>query len=194
GSDGDAYKYKNETFTFAATASNIVRNISLHLGTPSSTVNGLLEKSIYRLHNFIGLSPSDSRTTWTGTEFHISKLSLDEGSSGNPVHLILIVLSSFLFIWHRQRNWYASRYQLSLLAAFLLFSVYLKWMPWHSRLHLPLFVLFSPVIGLVLSPRKNQRRTNILMASLIAVASPWVFYNPARPMLGENNVFITNRI
>jgi hypothetical protein len=190
---GSAYQYRNEMFTLSSVISNVIRNVSLHVGTPSSAVNTLLEKSVYRLHNFIGLSPNDSRTTWTGTEFHIPKFSLDEGSSGNPIHLILIVLSSFLFAWRPHQNWYASRYQLSLLSAFLLFSFYLKWMPWHSRLHLPLFVLFSPFIGLVISREKNHRRINILMALLIMGASPWLFYNPARPMLGRNNVFITER-
>ena len=38
---------------------------------------------------------------------------------------------------------------LSLVAAgFVLFAFYLKWTPWHARLHLPLFLLACPVIHL----------------------------------------------
>jgi len=48
-------------------------------------------------------------------------------------------------------------YAIALVAAFLIFCTYLRWQPWNSRLDLPFFVLWSPVISLVLLRRKSHK-------------------------------------
>ena len=64
GKEGANYVYANEVFTFSAVASNLIRNIGLHLGTPYGRVNAALDNTISVLHKFIGISPNDERTTW----------------------------------------------------------------------------------------------------------------------------------
>jgi hypothetical protein len=188
------YIYINEVFTFSVAASNLIRNVGLHLGTPSELVNAALDNDIYFLHRLIGISPSDIRTTWKDTEFHIRKPSLHEDIAGNPIHLFLIMASILLYIFQRYREQDAGLYILSLLVAFLLFCIYLKWQPWHSRLHLALFVICAPFIGLMISRIRNHRIANLSMALLIIMALPWVFGNSSRPILRKNNIFTTNRI
>jgi hypothetical protein len=77
-------------------------------------------------------------------------------------------------------------------AGFLLFSFLLRWQPWNTRLHLPLFVLWSPFIAAVLS--RNQRFASCLAIGLLISASPWVVHNKSRPLTGSWNIFNTSRI
>jgi hypothetical protein len=64
-----------------------------------------------------------THTTRTDTEFHVSKLNFHEDGAGNPIHLVLIAVSILLFVLRRHQNQHARQYALSLLLAFLLFSL-----------------------------------------------------------------------
>jgi hypothetical protein len=194
GREGDGYGYTNEIYSFSAVASNFVRNIGLHIGTPINWINAGLERRILILHGIIGISPNDVHTTWPGTEFHISRLSFHEDTAGNPIHLFLIAASLLLFIFQRPKEYEGVVYIISLLLAFLLFCAFLKWQPWHSRLHLPLFVLAAPFLGLVLSRTWNTKIINSLMVLLMVTTLPWVLLNWSRPILGKNSIFTTSRI
>lgn len=193
--DGDygEFKYANEIFTPAALFSNITRNVGLHLGTPIESVNNFTEQSILLPHTLLGIDINDPRTTWLGRQFRIPKLSSSEFETTNPIHLFLILLSVILFfIYGRKHDLPGlAGYALTVTAAFLLFCFYLKWQPWHSRLHLPLFVLWSPFIALVLSRICNSRTANLIAAILLVAAFPWVFYNQNHPLIKKNNIFNT---
>jgi hypothetical protein len=74
-------------------------------------------------------------------------------------------------------------YLSALSCAFLLFCFYLKWQPWGSRLHLPLFVLFSAFISVVMSTWKYPWLANTVMMILIVSSLPFVLGNSARPLI-----------
>jgi hypothetical protein len=190
--EGPQYGYANETFSPAPVTSNIIRNISLHLGTSIEQPNPGLDKFLYALHDVIGISANDPRTTWGGTVFRSGGITFDEDIAGNPVHLIFII-TAILLSTRQSKEKDVSLYVLSLLLGFLLFCAYLKWQPWHSRLHLPLFVLLSPLIGLTFSRIREIRAANIAMAALVVFALPWVFYNTTRPILGSDSIFTSDR-
>lgn len=187
--------YNNEAFTMATFISNVSRNVGLHIGMPSP-INIVMENGIQKLHNLMKVDINDPRTTWPGTEFHVRGLSMHEDTAGNPVHLFLIVMSAALFLISKnQRNSQnLAGYFIAVTAAFLLFSFYLKWQPWHNRLHLPVFVLFSPFIAIVLSNIAKHKIANIIIVSLILLSFAWVFFNKSRPLLGNNNIFSADRI
>ena len=193
GQEGGSFRYSNDTFTIASAASNVVRNAGLHAGTPFKRVNAVLERGIYRLHEVVGIDPNDPRTTWPRTEFRVARLSNHEDLAGNPLHLVLILACLPVLFLRRRNNNDSRYYSACLLAAFLLFSIYLKWQPWHSRLQLSLFVLWSPVIGLLLSEIHYRRLANGIMVILIAGAIPWLVYNSSRPLIGDRNIFATSR-
>ena len=194
GQEGADFVYANEAYTVSAVTSNLIRNAGLHLGTPFSQVNSALDNGISLLHKLVGISQNDVRTTWAGTEFHIPLLFPHENSAGNPIHLFLISASLLLYIFMRPKERNAGPYIFSLLFAFLGFCIYLKWQPWHSRLHLPLFVLCAPFLGLLFSRPRYGWIVNLSMALLIVMALPWVFYNSSRPIWGKNSIFTTSRI
>jgi hypothetical protein len=192
--DGANFFYANEVFTFSAVASNVIRNVGLHLFTPFKQVNSILYGAISSLHELIGISLNDVRTTWGGTEFHTSRLFFNEDFAGNIIHLIFIAISLLLYVCARPREREAGFYIFSILAAFLLFCVFLKWQPWHGRLHLPLFVLSSPFVGLMVSRIQGHKIPNLSMALLILLALPFLFYNSNKPIFGKNSIFTTSRI
>lgn len=189
-------RFANKVFTIPSLMSNMLRNLGLHLGTPFGRINAAMERGVRLLHKPLGLDVSDSRTTWSGLEFHIPIMSNHEDRAGNPIHLALILLSLPLVIIFRgsERLGTLLKYLAAITTAFLLFSLYLKWSPWHSRLHLPFFVLWSPVIAIVLCKITNHRVATSIATVLLISALPWVFYNKSRPLLGTRSIITSRRI
>ena len=185
------YKYTNDNFTIPVLTSNLLRNSAIHLAMPSETWDLVLDKAILKLHSFLNLDINDPRTTWSGTEFQVV-YSGEEHSAGNPFHLLLLGASLFAII--RERNKRVIFYFLSTLAGFVLFCWVLKWQPWHSRLHLPLFVLMMPVVGISISRYLNPGRLSLAMLVLFVLALPFILFNPSRPFLGEDSVLRKGRL
>jgi hypothetical protein len=189
----NGFIYSNDVISARVLASNVVRNISNHIGTPYQRINDWFEHGIEWFHQVIGISPNDPRTTWTKSRFGIEKSSTLEDWSGNLLHLISLLGCSLLLLIRKKKDWRLIIYSAGLVLAFLLFCLYLRWQPWNSRLHLPLFVLWSVVIGLVASNFPPKARI-IFAFALFAGSLPWVFFNKARPVFGEQNILNTPRV
>ena len=186
--------------TLPSFISSIVRNMGLHLGTPSKSVNDVMYRISRLIHKILGVATNDSRTTGCG-DFSIN-FSLHEDSTGNFVHLILIIVSVVIFFITRQKRKQRDivYYLATLASAFLLFCFLVKWEPWESRFHLPVFVLFSPVIAIALSRISNHKVTNFIGVFLILTSFPWLYSNDSRPFVKTfgaseiENIFNTPRI
>jgi hypothetical protein len=201
--DTDGIHIKNELFTWQALISNVLRNISLHLAIPVDAVTNSVVKTVYWIHDVIGISANDPLTTGypKAGEFHQGLpsnhyVALQEDRAGNFIHFILICLC---LIWHQfknklRKNRCIAAYGICIVVAFLLMCFLIKWMPWHSRYHLSLFVLFSGYIGVVLSVNVKKQLINIIATVLIIASFPWVFYNFSRPLNFNDNIFKTSRI
>jgi hypothetical protein len=84
--------FVNKVFSVPVILSNVIRNMSLHVGTPSSRVNGWIHAGIRAVHVPLGISPSDPRTTANAERrFYQRPFSRHEDSAGNPFHLALII-------------------------------------------------------------------------------------------------------
>jgi Dolichyl-phosphate-mannose-protein mannosyltransferase len=173
--------------------SNTIRNIGLHIGTPFPALNYFLEKGVYRI---VGSDINDPMATWKGKEFHVYPTSFYEDDAGNFIHILLLI-SSFIILcllFHKIKKPILLLYSAALITAFLLFSLLLKWQPWNSRLHLPLFILGAPVIGTVFSMVMKPKNIYALAVFLILASFPWLFCNTTRPIIKKNNIFNTKRI
>lgn len=193
-------KYVNEHINISTIASNLVRNIGLHLATPIEQSNVFFEKLIASLHETIGISPNDEGTTMQGNKFHIPRISVSEDSTGNLVHVLLILVSIYLYLFKQDKEKNINYYLASWLCGALLFSAILRWQPWNSRLQLPFFVLGSPFIGLVLSRIRNYKISNINYAStaitlLFITSLPWMLMSFTKPVFRYDlDIFTENRI
>ncbi|MDX2097730.1 MAG: hypothetical protein SFW36_08125 [Leptolyngbyaceae cyanobacterium bins.59] len=198
---GGQERYSNEVINLASLVSNVVRNLSLHTLLPfDSPSNQWVEQSANFIHRIVGIAPNDPRVTWQGTQFFVPMLATRQWTEdliGNPLHLLLILLSLVvLTVSPKIRNrTLLMGYSSALVGAFFLFCLLLKWQPWHSRLHLPLFVLFAAPIGIVLAHCWNMRL--LVFSSLIALvvwAVPLSLNHPSRSLLSPPNVFTNSRI
>jgi hypothetical protein len=104
----------------------------------------------------------------------------------------MIVSIPILILQHRkQKN--TIYYFVCLIGAFLLFNLYLKWQPWNSRLQLPLFILWSALIGLSLSQIRADRIGSLVIMILLLGALPCLLYNQFRPIIGQESIMATSR-
>lgn len=192
------FKYMNDSFGPAPFVENLTRNIALHLGTPSQELNHKIEGAVTAVTRAVGGNVNDPRTTWTATTFHVPEMTLHEATAGNPLDLVMIIVAFVVAgIWtlkrrHRQTVVYA----LGLSFAFVAFVVVFRWQPWHTRLHLPLFVLWAAVIGLMLENHFSEYFVLGLAGILLLAASPALIENSLRPLAyaGQYNVLNSSRI
>ena len=184
--------YVNEILTPASIASNMIRNATLHLGTPYPEINKAMERGVDRFHAYLRLSPDDPRTTWVYQGFQIRFVSFMESEAGNTVHFVFILFSLPLLFLPKYKNRELVAYAITLAFAFILFCAYLKWQPWHSRLHLPLFVLYSVVLGHLLS-RISLHADKIIMLAVLFTSYYWVVAGVARPLVGPSSVLKADR-
>jgi 4-amino-4-deoxy-L-arabinose transferase-like glycosyltransferase len=207
---GPPHGVLNEAPSAPALVSNAVRNLAIHLASPSARANRIVEGGVARLHRLIGADPSDPRTTWRGAVFHLPPIApgaqpgdaeealyamLHEDSAGNPLHLLLVLLAAAaIALSRRGRRSGSGRvpYLGATVAAFLLFSAALKWQPWSSRLELPLFLLSAPLVAAALLD--GARWPGPTAAVLLLAAAPWAVANATRPLAGPGNVFATPRL
>ncbi len=161
----------NEIFTPSSLISNLIRNATLHLATPYGVVNGPIRQAVEQIHTWIGLDPSDPRTS---LDDYRVKRSRHEDHAGNFWHFIVIGVG-YLFIAcnlllatrHMKKsttekpsniNSLIAVYALALFTSYLLFSLLYKWQPTGSRLQLPMFVVAAPLVGFIFSQPINQAR------------------------------------
>ncbi len=187
------FKYSNDIFSFPAVLSNVVRNTAANLGTPFAPANRLLLQGVDWVHARLGISPNDPRTTWPETDFQIPGSPYLEDSAGNPQDSLLILFSLVLLMARRPWRKETLGLILSLVAAFLLFSFYLKWQPWNNRLRLPLLVLWSAAVGLALSGVRRKWIANACLLLALLGALPGLLLNYDRPLIGAQNIFNTGR-
>lgn len=193
--DETSDKLTNDSASPGIVASNVVRNLALHAGTPFRSLNLALEQGIRRGHAWFGLDVHDPRSTRLyDSQFRISGAAADPDKTGNPAHLLLILaVAGHIVVSRRLRRlpgliWYG----LVLACGFLLFCLVLKWQLWHSRLHLPLFVLAAPLVAVAWEGAHRALLSLSVVLSILA-ARP-LLRNRLAPLIGEHTVLDTPRV
>ena len=186
--------YVNTTVDPRAVVSNVLRNAALHLAGPSERMNGWVEYAIVGVHRLMTLDPNDPRTTLGGPfpRFRVGPAIVHEDFVGNPLHF-LAAFAAVVIIWRRREAFPAlvgSWAGLSVASA-LAFAVALKWQPWNSRLHLPLFVLAFPLIGIAFEGRRRLAATWAAVFCLVALPSLGVTW--PRTLVGPGSVLTLSR-
>lgn len=183
---GPRVAFATESHTPAAIAANTLRQAALQMGTPSNKLDTIVEKVIRKTIHLLGQDPDDPLASWSSKPFYVDHSARLETQAGNPVQFVLVV-ACFLLIRFLRTNlkdkrlpWYIG----SIVLSFIVFSAFIRWQPWGSRFHLPLFVMAAAIVG-VTAERLLSRRWLILCLSalLIAAALPYLLSNSARSIL-----------
>jgi hypothetical protein len=186
----------NEAFSLDILVSNVVRGGALHAGTPFPGVNSASELAVTRSLAWLGIDANDPRSTWrqTAFPFMVPGAPGDEATAGNPIQLLLIVASCCGIVAWKSRSWdaRAKAYGLSLVLAFLLLSLLFKWRPFLSHWQLPLFVLWSPLVGRFF----QAHRRSFMVAALVMAcwALPFLLLSRGHPLLGARGILFADRL
>jgi hypothetical protein len=191
GGEGQGYEYANRRFGVDVLASNLLRNVAIHLETPRPVWNRTIESAVEAAHRWMGVALDDPATTWPEARLAVLRFpSRNEDQTGNPLQLLLIVAALAAVPLASRRDAEAgttTRFvALALVAAALLFCAALRWQVWHSRLHLPLFLGGGVLVALVAARRSRALAATALLAALLS--APALLGNRARPLLGERSV------
>ncbi len=174
----------------AQVAANVLRNLSLHFGTPWSRVNETIAANVAGLSRSIGVDPDDRRTTWD-SHFVAMPWHTHEESAPNPLHLLLLFGCLAALPW-----WKPNRLQLAFIAmvvlGFVVFCAQLKWQSYSSRLHTPGFVLALAWAAVMLQ-RLPSAACRAVLALFALAALPGALFNYTRPLLTLPEAGITPR-
>ena len=166
---------------------NILRNTGIHLATPWEDVNEKTAQTIIKAAQFFKADINDPLATFGGN-FSISRMVLDEDYAGNFLHAMLFAVIFVLSWFYRGPRGKIGFYVGAVTFSFLLFCSIVRFQPWHSRFHLPLFILFCPVAGVVLEHFLKQK--SFIIGIVLAVGTlPWLFLNDQHPWVGNWSIW-----
>lgn len=188
----ESNSYANQKMNGGYLLSSLIKNAGMHTAIMfvKPTAN-FSNQVIHKLHQITGININDTSTNYKGIPYSTITPVTSEDSAPNPFHLILITASILVIAYHfikGQSNLMVTCLLMVLVVQTLLFCLYLKWQPWHSRLHIPLFLISIPLVcyGLSLSTRFYKITCGLLY--LIGVyALITVFHNDRRPY--SNSIF-----
>ncbi len=165
-----AVQFSIEDIGVRSTLASVLRNISLHTGTPFDSLNEREERGYRAAMRLIGVDADDQRQVIWAEPFIVNHLSFQELLAGNPLHLFLMLIALGMVLAHAKQpeNRILLWYSVGLIAAFIAFSALLKWQRWSSRYHLPFFVLGAVVIALTLSRYVPRRVVTFIAIVLVS--------------------------
>jgi hypothetical protein len=188
------YRWRNDTFGWKQTASNILRNSADQLGARSARWNQAVFEFVRTAHQRLKIDIADPATTWRGSAFSPPVNANHEANAPNRWHLATLCVLAGLAFWRALRGEHRdlALYALSLACGFVALCAYLKWQPFMARLVLPLFVLGSPLAAFAEDIRSVWIQVALCLF-LLNNARPAAFENWVRPLKGPHSILHVRR-
>lgn len=182
--------YSNENMTPVLFVSNVIKNVGLHFGT--FPFYKLTNKIIYKLHSLAGVDVNNPGTNFLNINYNCGGtiLPTHEDTAANTIQFLLIILSLILIGLNilKTKTVFSkiSLYISLLLLQAALFCFFLKWQPWHTRLHTPLFMLSVPMVCYAIN--LNYKFVKIfykIIPIIIFSAFIIILFNCSRPYISN---------
>ena len=163
-------------------ASNLVKNITLNLATPSTRINNTIV-------NFI-------KSTFQTSDPNVVNFQLNwrwnhEDIAGNPIHLFLMVVTVaaifLLVVLGRFKDRHLLWYTLAAIFSFIVFVLVTHFDQYGVRYQLPLMVIWAPAFGIVISHMSARWLAPLAIVFFFIISLPYVFFNSTRPLIAMKN-------
>lgn len=186
--DTEAKAFANEKMNGKLLFSNLIKNSGLHLGYP---VEEYCDTLIRKTHKAIGVSIDDKNLNYLGIPYQSARAAVThEDYVTNTIHFLLWAVAFLIVVFHflfsKTKKGTEIIIVVVLVTQILLFSGYLKWQPWHTRLHIPIFILL--VIPITLACQKAKWYKGMVWISMPLLLYSFIFYfmyNNLRPIQND---------
>lgn len=191
GSESNYSGLTNQSISLKGISSNLIKNTMLHIPIPIFTKQ--IEDLLISVHKLLRIDINDCMTTFCDPDFRfrITKaIYPQEDIASNSFHLLLIVVTGIILLSQlikKKLNFYEFYiYSLTILS-YIAFSAFLKWQPFHSRLHMPFFVIGTIISVVILSKfKKGLYFIKSILILSIFLALSLIFLNVIRPYISYN--------
>ena len=189
GANSDVEGSSNQVFGIGVVVSNTIRNTSMHFGL-NEPLTAQLTEGIRTGLEAIGINPDDPNTTKLGLHYAIPPSSTHESLAGNLLHMLAAIVTLILIgsVPSLRRNRLALLYGGLLVAVWLLFAAYLRWTLVRHRLHIPWFMLFTPLTALSLEKSLRTASVRILASGFLLASLPFLLANNLRPLIAPSGI------
>ena len=184
-----------DSFSLVSIFTNLIRNFAIHLATPISQINHVISKAV---HILLGNNLNYPPSTFGNSTFKIQYL-INEDFAGNLFHAFILPIGLIYFvIRNKDMESISFHYLIGLSLSMFFYISLIKWQPWASRLHTPLFMLAVPLLVLVIGKMSIKRYiANFMVIILFLYSLPFLFLNSTRPWIPffeDGSLFHTNAV
>ena len=178
--------YANQKMSAGLLLSSMIKNAGMHFSLMyAKPVARLSTKAVYKLHTMAGMDINDPAVNYRNSVYIINEVVTDEDGGPNMIHFILIAASFVILIWSitkGNRNFIVSTLLAIVILQIMFFCAYLKWQPWASRLHVPMFLLSVPLVCYALSINSVFKKIMCVITPVVLVYALLVtLHNARRP-------------
>lgn len=184
--------YFNESMSGKKAFLLVVKNMALHWAvTPLvHPLTHITDNVVKELHEMLGEDLADPKNN--SAPFSMGGIRHHEDNAANFPQVVMIIISLVLFVKYKQYKTIALLLFLFPLLEFILFSLVLKYQPWHSRLQTPMFFMFAiPVGTFFTNGYANNLFKKIILFLVLFYGFCAIVFNPSRPYI---TCGLTNKI
>jgi hypothetical protein len=186
--------YGNQYITPVRSLANVVRNLALHVATPSRKLNGLMLRGFSATVRALGVDPNDYHQMVRSQDgdaapFDIQWNPLNEVQAGNPLHFFLMLAAGALLIAYAKR--FGKRVWLfgaGVVASFVMYATVLRWSPWNARYQLTVFVLGAAFSALVMERVLSRRAVTVVAFAVLVLSLPFAVFTLSRPLVPKGKI------
>ncbi|SDR87098.1 Dolichyl-phosphate-mannose-protein mannosyltransferase [Mucilaginibacter mallensis] len=177
--------YANQKMSAGIFLSSVIKNAGMHFSLMyAKPVAKVSTKVVYELHAIAGTDINDPAVNYRNNIYIINSGVTDEDGGPNMIHFILIAAAFVILGWgiiKGNREFIVTTLLAIMILQVVFFCAYLKWQPWVSRLHVPMFLLSVPLVCYALSISKLFKKiVYIITPVLLVYALLVVFHNIRR--------------
>jgi len=162
--------------------SDYIRTLSMRLATPLDSVNALLYKGVYFVHEHLGVLPSDPSITYQGKSYFVDWAW--PGEDAAAVHTVLLSLAVLFYFIRRKPKVRTSARRLLFMTmlSYGFYAVLFKWQG-NARFYLAFYASAAAPVGCLLGAWRRRWMQSGGVALLMLTALPVLVSHHTRPLV-----------